>query len=114
MGCISGHRVLATLDLALAETGAAVWPLQVGMRSLLLRFSGGEGRASAVTLGAVITPRSAVTFVPGETVVALVLFWADEARICATPGGSFELWYGSRIVGHGTVIGEAAEAAERT
>jgi hypothetical protein len=45
---------------------------------------------------------------PGKDTDAEVLFWADEARIHATVGTPFELWYG-RPVGHGTVTALADE-----
>jgi hypothetical protein len=54
----------------------------------------------------VVTPRDAAELVPGDDVDAEVLFWADEARIHATVGAPFDLWYG-RLVGHGTVTGVA-------
>jgi hypothetical protein len=41
-----------------------------------------------------------------------VLFWAEEARIYATAGASFEIWYG-RLVGSGTVTDLVDEPADR-
>ena len=48
--------------------------------------------------------------VRGEVTDAEVLFWADEARIHATAGARFELWYG-RPVGQGTVTALAVPGA---
>ena len=108
---MTGHRVIAALDLKAAEDGGLEAPLPAGTRSLLVRFPDGDGQPAAVTLGAVITPRAATELAPGEKLDAEVLFWADEARIHATVGASFDLWYG-RVVGHGTVISEAGDDGE--
>jgi hypothetical protein len=108
---MTGHRVIAALDLKPAEDGGLSAPLPAGTRSLLLRFPEGDEQSAAVTLGAVITPRAATELAPGEKVDAQVLFWADEARIHATVGASFDLWYG-RVVGCGTVISEDREDRE--
>ena len=102
-----GYRVLARLELAPADNGGLVQPLPAGTRSLLLRFpAAGDDSSEPVTLGAVVTPRGAAELVPGQVTDADVLFWADEARVHATPGTSFELWYG-RPVGRGAVTGVA-------
>jgi hypothetical protein len=108
---MTGHRVIAALDLKTAEDGGLAAPLPAVTRSLLLRFAHADGQSEPVTLGAVITPRAAAELAPGDKLDALVLFWADEARIHATPGASFDLWYG-RVVGHGTVISEASADGE--
>ena len=108
---MTGYRVIAALDLKAAEDGGLAAPLPAGTRALLVRFPDGDGEPAAVTLGAVVTPRAATELAPGEKLDAQVLFWADEARIHATVGASFDLWYG-RVVGHGTVISEAGDDRE--
>jgi hypothetical protein len=110
---MTGYRVIAALDLKPAEDGGLAAPLPAGTRSLLLRFPDGDAQSAEVTLGAVITPRAAAQLAPGEKLDAQVLFWADEARIHATVGASFDLWYG-RVVGNGTVISEASEDEEQS
>jgi hypothetical protein len=100
---VTAYRVRATLSLTPTSEGGLAQPLPAGTRSLLLRFpADDDGRPGEVTLGAVLTPRNAAELTPGSDTDADVLFWADEARIHATAGAPFELWYG-RPVGHGTV-----------
>lgn len=106
---MTGYRVLATLTLAPTADGGLSAPMPTGTRSLLLRFATlEEGQSSPVSLGAVIIPRVAAALTPGEKLEAEVLFWADEARIYAAPGATFELWYG-RVVGSGTVTSVIGE-----
>jgi hypothetical protein len=107
------YRVQARLELTPAENGGLIQPLPAGTRSLLLRFpAAGDGSPEPVALGAVLTSRAATELTPGEVTDADVLFWADEARIHATVGSSFELWYG-RPVGRGTVTGVADELGDQ-
>lgn len=40
-----------------------------------------------------------------------LLFWNDLARIYATPGSEFEVWY-ARTVGRGVVLPESAGGVE--
>lgn len=100
---MTAYRVRARLSLKPASEGGLAQPLPAGTRSLLLRFpADDDGRPGEITLGAMLTPRNAAELIPGSVTDADVLFWADEARIHATAGAPFELWYG-RPVGHGTV-----------
>lgn len=109
---MTGYRVLATLHLKPTDDGGLAAPLPAGTRSLLLRFpASGEEHAGPVTLGAVLTPRNADKLAPGHDVDADVLFWMDEARLHATVGAAFDLWYG-RSVGSGTVTGVADDLEE--
>lgn len=100
---MTAYRVLAKLSLKPTSEGGLAQPLPAGTRSLLLRFpADDDGRPGVVTLGAMLTPRNAAELAPGQDTDAEVLFWADEARIHATTGTPFELWYG-RPVGNGTI-----------
>ncbi len=109
---MTAYRVLATLSLQSAGDGGLAQPLPAGTRSLVLRFPSDDGHPGPVTLGAMLTPRAGAELVPGKDTDAEVLFWADEARIYATVGTPFELWYG-RPVGHGTVTALADELGGR-
>jgi hypothetical protein len=110
---MTGYRVLATLTLKPAADHGLETPLPAGTRSLLLRFPPPNGdHAGPVTLGAVLTPRTASDLTPGSQVDVEALFWTDEARIHATVGASFDLWYG-RDVGHGTVTGVADDLTDQ-
>jgi hypothetical protein len=104
---MTGYRVQAMLTLAPTEEGGLTLPLPAGTRSLLLRFPAvGEANPELVTLGAVLTPQNGTELAPGAVTETDVLFWSDDARIHATAGASFDLWYG-RPVGHGTVTSVA-------
>lgn len=106
---MTGYSVRARLMLAPAEDGGLKHPHPAGTRSLLLRFPPvDEDNPEPVTFGAALIPRGAVELASGQVTEVDVLFWADEARIYATPGVSFELWYGRRV-GHGTVIAHIAD-----
>lgn len=48
---------------------------------------------------------------PGSIGQATLSFWSDLARIYATPGTRFRLWYAGRIVGDGYVVEEVPERA---
>jgi hypothetical protein len=100
---MTGYRVHATLTLKPTADGGLAAPLPAGTRSLLLRFPALEdGQSDTVTLGAILTPQDGSRLAAGEKLDAELVFWADEARIFATPGASFDLWYG-RLVGSGIV-----------
>jgi hypothetical protein len=110
---MTGYRVLATLTLKSAADRGLETPLPAGTRSVLLRFPPtNSDQAEPVTLGAALTPWDGSDLTPGSEVEAEALFWTDEARIHATVGASFDLWYG-RDVGHGTVTGVADDLADQ-
>lgn len=95
-----GHCILANLSLNPTAEGGYRAPLPSGTPSLIFEFNDQNGKTQ---LGARIQTPAADAFRPGEEVLeARVEFWADEARIYATEGQSFELWYG-RHIGHGVV-----------
>jgi hypothetical protein len=99
---MTGHRVKATLSLVSSDAGGLGTSLPSGTRSLLVRVT--EPAGGIVDLGTAIVPLTGGDLVPGSSDVAVeLLFWADEARIYATPGTRFVLWYG-RDVGGGTVV----------
>jgi hypothetical protein len=70
----------------------------------VLRFAGLDAGSNSISVGAMVTTATGDALEPGaDQVDARVHFWADEARLHATPGARFELWYG-RIVGKGVVL----------
>lgn len=79
-------------------------PLPSGTRSLLLQFEALDGSDGEVTLGTIVTVGAAgEQMMPGRSYAdAGLTLWADVARLYATVGSSFQVWYG-RVVGHGTV-----------
>ena len=100
MALSSGHRILADLSLKPTTEGGLREPLPSGTPSLIFEFCVQNGKTQ---LGARIGTASGEPLRPGEEVIgAGVDFWADEARIYATEGQQFELWYGKGI-GHGVV-----------
>lgn len=102
---MNGHRVLATVSLTSTQEDGLSKPLPAGTRSLLLRFPAiDDEQPEPIMLGAVLTPRTGTELVPGKDTDVDVRFWSDEARIHATVGASFDLWYG-RPVGRGIVTG---------
>jgi hypothetical protein len=104
-----GHRARAELNLALPDEGGLSTALPSGTRSLLLRFAGFEGNQDSLPIGAVITTTKGEALEPGDRKVEADLhFWADEARIHATPGAHFELWY-RRAVGTGMILNVVAD-----
>lgn len=100
MALSNGHRISADLSLNPTAEGGLREPLPSGTRSLIFEFKDQNGKAQ---LGARIETPTVGPLCPGEEILgARVDFWADEARIYATEGQSFELWYG-RHIGHGVV-----------
>jgi hypothetical protein len=98
-----GHRVRAELVLAATDDGGLRAALPSGTRSLVLRFASLEHSDGLLSLGAVITVSDGEALVPSTACEVELQFWADEARIYATPGVPFDLWYG-RAVGKGVVL----------
>ena len=106
---MTGYRVLAVLRLRSTEEGGLAAPLPSGTPSLLLRFPPAEPGGESVTLGAVLTPHGGVqVLAAGHEIHVDVLFWADEARVYATVGASFDIWYG-RLVGSGVILNHVDE-----
>lgn len=94
----SGRRVRALLDMFESGGGGLTSSLPSGTRSLLLMFAGLEDPEQRMSVGAVITTSDGQAVQPGHSNVEVELqFWADEARVYATPGVAFELWYGRRV-----------------
>ncbi|NWL12158.1 hypothetical protein DM793_12785 [Paenarthrobacter nitroguajacolicus] len=100
MALSSGHRIVADLSLDPTAEGGLREPLPSGTPSLILEFHDQNGKTQ---LGARIETACGEPLRPGENVLAArAVFWADEARIYATEGQQFDLWYG-RHVGHGVI-----------
>jgi hypothetical protein len=89
----------AMLRLVPTEQGGLDRPVVTGTRGLLLKFDTDDGE---VQLGAVVELRGRTQLLPGEEAPVELHFWADEARIYATPGSRFRAWHG-RDVGEGTI-----------
>jgi hypothetical protein len=101
---MSALRAHARISLLSAECGGLKAPLRTGTRSLLLSFDSGIEDSPLVTIGAALEPMGFEALDPGARGVDVVLtFWADEAEIFVCVGESFELRYGSRPVGEGTI-----------
>lgn len=76
----AGHDAEARIELLSTSSGGLQGPLPSGTRSLILQFESPGARDVPVHLW----------------------FWHDLARIYATPGITFDIWYG-RVVGAGVV-----------
>ncbi len=72
-----------------------------GSRSLIFAFNGLEDSEELVEFGGIIQELGEGD-PNGGPFVATVGFWNDLARIYATTGASFRIWYGG-FVGHGEV-----------
>jgi len=99
-------EVRASAELVLSPTneGGLSGALPSGTRSLLLKFSGFDENPDQICVGAVISTLSAQDLEPGTCKIDVeLIFWSDEARIHATPGTRFAIWYG-RIVGEGVIV----------
>lgn len=103
-----GHCVQARITLLDTGSGGLTQPLPDGTRSMLVVFDA-EHSPQRVELGAMIITDT-TDLVPGASDIDCRLkFWDDEARIHATPGVHFDLWYGW-VVGHGVVTDVCDEA----
>ena len=96
---MSGHRVLAELELFPTDKGGLKSEVQENNRSLLFVFPPLE--EAPLQHGAVIEQLFGEAR-PGARVTAQVQFFDDSAAIVALPGAPFELWCG-RTVGRGVV-----------
>ena len=104
---MTGHRVLASIELITTERGGLSNSLPAGTRSALVRFRGEDN--DPISFGAVITPTDRSDLTPGARLPNVeLIFWADSARLHATSGETFDLWYG-RVIGHGVVTGPAVD-----
>lgn len=96
---MTGIYAEAMLRLVATELGGLDRPVATGARGLLLKFDTEHGE---VQLGAVVELRGRAQLLPGEEASVELHFWADEARIYATPGSRFRVWHG-RDVGEGAI-----------
>jgi hypothetical protein len=107
--CVEARVSLLSVDL-----GGLQVPLPSATRSLLLNFSSLSEQDGTVQIGAVIDRLDGRALEPGAVDVPVRLrFWAGEAAVYATPGTTFQLWYGG-VVGDGVVdriVDEVADAA---
>jgi hypothetical protein len=104
---VTGHRVVAELELLASECGGLKGGAEEGNKSLIFVFEGfededaGDGKAR---FGAVIDRIRSGCGQPGCSMEAELWFWIELAAIYATPGVTFDLWYAGRTVGHGKVV----------
>ena len=96
---MTGIYADASLRLLPTEEDGLERSVVSGTRGLLLMFDTDDGE---VQLGAVVKLRDRAELLPGQEAPVELHFWADEARIYATPGSKFRAWYG-RTVGEGTI-----------
>lgn len=96
---MSGHRVVADVELLAEDAGGLKSPVEEGNRSLIVSI---DENGDRVQLGAVFE-RVEGSGRPGSSFRAELVFWHDIAAIHATPGTEFTLWYG-RDVGSGRVV----------
>jgi hypothetical protein len=103
-GLRSSHHVRAALEFASADDGGLRAPLSRTTRSLMLAFPAAASGPDPILVGAVLTNCAGQEFEPGSSDVEVdAWFWVDVARLYATPGATFTLWYG-RPVGRGIVL----------
>ncbi|WP_203337831.1 hypothetical protein [Nocardioides limicola] len=97
-----GHRANALVRLEEPDRARLLAGVfQPGSRSVMFRFLEAGEHEDGDMFGAIIEELDEQ---PDGQLRAHLLFWNDLARIYATPGAEFEVWY-ARTVGDGVVLG---------
>jgi hypothetical protein len=96
-----GHRADVLVRLNESDrTRLLAGVFREGSRSVMFRFPEAGEHEDGDMFGAIIEE---LVDQPDGRLRAHLLFWSDLARIYATPGANFEVWYAS-TVGDGVVL----------
>ncbi len=98
---VAGHRADALVRLEESDRARLLAGVfRPGSRSVMFRFPEAAEHEDGDMFGAILEELDEQ---PDGLLRVHLLFWNDRARIYATPGAEFEVWY-ARTVGDGVVL----------